>query len=96
MIPLDDCHLWARATDSMGYGLLGYSLKINGKWKSFLFLAHRVVYEDAYGEIPEGLEVDHLCENKLCINPEHMELVTHRENTKRTYKPRLFKGAIYV
>lgn len=96
MIPHDDCWIWARATNHLGYGIMGYSLKINGRWKSFLFMAHRVVYENLVGPIADGLEVDHLCENPTCINPEHMELVTHKENSRRTYRPRLFKGEVYV
>ncbi len=45
--------------------------------------AHRVSYEHFVGPIPEGMELDHLCHNTLCINPEHLEPVTHAENMKR-------------
>lgn len=45
--------------------------------------AHRVAYELANGPIPDGLELDHLCEVKLCVNPEHLEAVTHQVNTQR-------------
>lgn len=45
--------------------------------------AHVFAYQCAVGPIPEGLEVDHLCRNKLCVNPSHLELVTHQENCKR-------------
>jgi hypothetical protein len=46
--------------------------------------AHRFAYEFATGRrIPKGLESDHLCQNKLCVNPSHIELVTHQENCKR-------------
>lgn len=45
--------------------------------------AHRLFYEIYKGEIPKGLEIDHLCRNTLCVNPEHLEAVTHSENMKR-------------
>lgn len=46
-------------------------------------LAHRYAYEMAYGSIPEGMELDHLCRNRWCRNPEHLEPVTHQENCRR-------------
>ena len=45
--------------------------------------AHRISYEMAWGEIPFGLEIDHLCCVKLCVNPAHLEAVTHEENVFR-------------
>ena len=47
------------------------------------FLAHRMIYELLVGPIPDGLEIDHLCRNRGCVNPGHMEPVTHRENLMR-------------
>lgn len=46
--------------------------------------AHKFAYETLVGPVPQGLEIDHLCENKLCVNPEHLEAVTHQENVIRT------------
>lgn len=49
--------------------------------------AHRSAWEAAHGPIPKGLEPDHLCRDRACINTEHMELVTHRENILRGESP---------
>lgn len=58
--------------------------------------AHRVVYEWAVGPIPYGLQIDHLCRVTYCVNPDHLEAVTNRENSHRARKagstrPRPFK-----
>ena len=45
--------------------------------------AHIVAYEWKYGLVPEGLELDHLCRNPSCVNPDHQEAVTHSENSFR-------------
>lgn len=45
--------------------------------------AHRLAYELAKGEIPSGLQIDHLCRNRRCCNPEHLEAVTRLENVRR-------------
>lgn len=50
-------------------------------------LAHRLAYELEIGDIPDGFVIDHLCRNRGCVNPWHMEAVTHRENTIRGTSP---------
>lgn len=50
--------------------------------------AHRLAYECAVGPIAPGLEIDHLCENKLCVNPAHLEAVTRSENMLRYFRRR--------
>lgn len=47
---------------------------------------HRFAYESLVGPVPEGLELDHLCRNTLCVNPQHLEAVTHRVNIGRGLK----------
>lgn len=49
--------------------------------------AHRVAYELLVGPIPEGLEIDHLCRNTLCVNPDHLEPVSNLENQRRGFSP---------
>jgi uncharacterized UBP type Zn finger protein len=56
---------------------------VDGKW----VYAHRVSYEAANGPIPEGLVIDHLCRVAACINPDHLEAVTQRENMLRGVGP---------
>jgi hypothetical protein len=52
-------------------------------------LAHRYVYETHKEAIPNGLELDHLCRNTLCVNPNHLEPVTHAENCRRGKRAKL-------
>ena len=68
------CWLWLAAT-SHGYG----TFQSNGK----LVRAHRYAYELLVGPIPGGLVIDHLCRTTACVNPEHLEPVTQRENLLR-------------
>ena len=69
------CHVWTAADNGAGYGVL----KLNGR----MVLAHRLAYELLVGPIPTGLQIDHLCRNRRCVNVEHLEPVTHRENALR-------------
>src|SRR5690348_1907218 len=69
-----ECWTW-QATQTNGYG----QFKIDGKQR----YAHRVSYELTVGPIPDGLQIDHLCRNRACVNPAHMEPVTPRVNTLR-------------
>jgi hypothetical protein len=70
-----DCWLWTGAVDAKGYGRV---LTPDGHRP-----AHRLAYELAVGPIPDGLVIDHLCRTPGCINPDHLEPVTRRENTLR-------------
>lgn len=71
------CWVWNAGGTTDGYG------KIRGAAKYRFERAHRVAYELFVGPIPEGLTIDHLCRNRGCVNPEHLEPVTSRENILR-------------
>lgn len=70
------CWEWQGTRDGRGYG------KFNLESRRPV-LAHRFSYEAVVGPIPEGLSLDHLCRNTGCVNPAHLEPVTHKENCLR-------------
>lgn len=74
-----DCWRWLGAHTPTGYG----QLSVNGKKKA----VHRLAHELFIGPIPDGLEVDHLCGVRDCLNPAHLEAVTHRVNLLRSSGP---------
>lgn len=73
------CWLWDGLVDPKGYG----RAYVNGKTHA----VHRFVYEHYRGPIPPGLQIDHLCRVRCCVNPDHLEPVTSEVNTKRGIGP---------
>lgn len=70
-----------KPTDRWGYRMF----RVGGKSRP----AHRAFYEHHVGPIPDGLQIDHLCRNPACVNPDHLEPVTPKENMARSSVPRV-------
>lgn len=79
--PVTGCWNWLLAKNDTGYGIetLEY----------VKYLAHRRFYQDKYGPIPDGLQLDHRCKNRGCVNPDHLEPVTNKVNSRRASKMKL-------
>lgn len=81
-----DCVLWTGTVNNAGYGVAHVGDSTTS--------AHRALWILLHGPLPAGLEIDHLCGNRLCVNVDHLEPVTHAENmrrsswTQRTHCPR--------
>lgn len=73
------CWLWTDIPNKQGYA--------DFCGPDGLVSAHRWAYMDSFGAIPEGLEIDHLCRVRHCVNPGHLEAVTHAENVRRGIAP---------
>lgn len=74
---LEGCWMWTSTKDMDGYGVFWYEGK--------LVKAHRISYEHWNGKIINNYVMDHVCRNRLCVNPQHLEPVTIQENIKRGY-----------
>jgi len=70
----DGCWIWSHTITHERYAVF---------WDGKQTMAHRTSFEHWKGEIKEGLQIDHLCRNRSCVNPEHLEAVSHAENMKR-------------
>ena len=79
----DDCWNWTASTNSNGYGQINI--------KGMMISAHRLTYELYKGKIPDDKELDHICENRICVNPLHIEAVTHKQNMSHVKKPKHYK-----
>ncbi len=74
-VPFSGCWIWVASLDGKGYG----KINIGG----VITAAHRFSYTHYIGIIPDGLELDHKCRVRSCVNPDHLEPVTHLENVRR-------------
>lgn len=75
---LGPCWQWTASTTAGGYGQIR-----DGGTRGSMLYAHRLAYEFTVGPIPDGLQLDHLCRNRACVNPSHLEPVANRENGLR-------------
>lgn len=69
------CWIWTAHCHNKGYGVVSVDRKMR--------LAHRMAYELTYGQVQKGLDLDHLCRVRCCVNPAHLEPVTRLENVRR-------------
>lgn len=76
----DKCWTWKGCRHTDGYGQVHH--------KGRVYLAHRLAYQFVRGPIPAGLHIDHLCRNRGCCNPDHLEPVTCAENIRRGHEAR--------
>ena len=74
--PRPDCWNWGQPSFPHGYGIMNLGHRR-------MQLAHRWIYRQLVGEVPDGFELDHLCRNRNCVNPDHLEVVTRRVNSIR-------------
>ena len=76
------CHLWRGPTSGTGRGGNYGRMSLNGQTVA----THIVAYTHYFGYVPGKKQIDHLCNNRLCCNPAHLELVSHLTNQRRRAK----------
>lgn len=86
--PVTGCWDWRGAKQPNGYGVAG----LPGQNRTRR--AHRIVYERLHGAVPVGFELDHLCRNRGCVNPGHLEVVDRRTNARRGLRSKLTIEAV--
>jgi len=77
----NDCWNWTGPRNAKGYGHTFFGSRVDGTRRNVA--THRAAYEAWKGPIPEGMQVDHLCFNTACCNPDHLDVVTSAENMRR-------------
>jgi len=85
-----ECQEWTGPLKKNGYGQITLTISTN---QTKNFYAHRLIYKLTKGEIPDGMEIHHVCWNRKCVNPEHLTVVTHMENMNlMNPEPRVLKS----
>jgi hypothetical protein len=82
------CWEWQGGKNGVGYGVAHHK----GKTTS----AHRIAYQIFNGEIPEGMDVDHICFNRACVNPGHLQLLDRSANMRKAFERRDALGGAYL
>ena len=91
--PTGFCWEWVGQINPYGYGVFATG---QGKGGWYKVSAHRTAYTLLVGPIPEGMELDHVCKNRRCVNPDHLEPVTHAENQRRIRRPACRRGHLFA
>lgn len=78
--PTGFCWLWTAGKTKDGYGIMS--------WAKTTWTAHKISHTLLVGEVPAGMQIDHLCNVRNCVNPDHLEIVTKRENARRMVERR--------
>ena len=78
-----DCWIWPYSLNGNGYGVIGKGKKV--------FDAHKFLFEIIVRLVPSNTELDHLCKTKMCVNPTHLQPVSHAENCRRGKQTKLTK-----
>jgi hypothetical protein len=73
--PTTGCWIWTGTHNSNGYGKIRVDRRMS--------LTHRVAYSIFVGPLLDGMDIDHTCRNRACVNPDHLEQISHRDNTVR-------------
>lgn len=77
--PVTGCHIWQGSHSGNGRGGGYPRMSLDGQTVA----VHRVMYVNANGYVPSKKQIDHVCRNRMCVNPAHLEMVTHKENQRR-------------
>jgi len=95
----ETCWVWTARVTTNGYGALNYteyndSLTGEGVTRRYV-RAHRYSWERTHGPIPEGIEIDHICHNRLCVRPDHLRPATRKQNSEHRSGPtRISKSGV--
>lgn len=81
-----ECWLWPYAVNAQGYGKVQSNKKV--------YDAHKWLFELIKGEVPHKTELDHICRNRLCVNPEHLQPISHAENCRRGSNAKLTENDV--
>lgn len=90
-VTVDGCWLWTGRLHTKGYAVL----RADAGTTPRVVYAHRFAYEFFVGSIPEGMQLDHLCRNRHCVRPDHLERVSSGENTLRALVQRIQAGVAH-
>jgi hypothetical protein len=86
----ENCWLWTGAIHTNGYGVIGVGSRTDNTRRTEY--AHRLSYMFYVAPIAEGMEIDHVCRNRVCVNPDHLRVVTHKDNIVYRYDDKCAKG----